>query len=349
MNRINDIVSTDKSAEKRAEEQWKSIAKPLNSLGLLEKAIVKIAGITGSENICLDKRCAVVMCADNGVVAEGVTQTDSSVTKIVAESIANGNSNINLMAQTFNTDVFAVDVGMNTDSKNSKIIRKKTAYGTNNIVSGMAMSVEQAKDTISAGIDMVKLCAEKGYKIIVTGEMGIGNTTTSSAIASILLDENVKNVTGRGAGLDSAGLKRKIAVIEKAISVNNPDKNNAVDIISKLGGFDIAGMTGLFLGGAVYHIPIVIDGFISAVSASLACMINPLAKEYMLASHVSKEPAGIKILDFIGLKPLITAEMCLGEGTGGILLIPLLDGALSVYKSAHKFDNLPMEKYEELI
>ncbi|MDE6762361.1 MAG: nicotinate-nucleotide--dimethylbenzimidazole phosphoribosyltransferase, partial [Oscillospiraceae bacterium] len=155
-------------------------------------------------------------------------------------------------------------------------------------------------------------------------------------------------VTGRGAGLDNSGLERKINVIERAIALNSPCKNNAVDIILKLGGYDIAGMTGLFLGGAIYKIPIVIDGFILAVSAALAVKIDPLAKEYMLCSHVSKEPAGRKILDLLGLKPLITAELALGEVTGGILLLPLLDGALSVYNSAHSFDDLQIERYVEL-
>lgn len=349
MDRINEISPPNPAAKKLAYEQWNSIAKPLHSLGLLEEAIAEIAGITGDKKVCLNKRCAVILCADNGVVEEGVTQTDSGVTRIVAESIAAGNSNISHMAETFNADVIAVDVGMNTDSDNTKIIRRKTAYGTNNILNGAAMSQAQAISAIVAGIDMVKCCAEQGYKIIVTGEMGIGNTTTSSAIAAVLLDEPVKTVTGRGAGLDSEGLKRKIAIIEKAIEVSKPDKHSAIDILSKLGGFDIAGMTGLFLGGAVYHVPVVIDGFISAVSAALAVMLNPLAREYMLASHVSKEPAGIKMLDLIGLKPLITAELCLGEGTGGILLLPLLDGALSIYNSAHSFDSLSMEKYKELI
>ncbi|MDE6745016.1 MAG: nicotinate-nucleotide--dimethylbenzimidazole phosphoribosyltransferase, partial [Oscillospiraceae bacterium] len=164
----------------------------------------------------------------------------------------------------------------------------------------------------------------------------------------LLLSSCQRDVTGRCAGLDSAGLERKINVIERAIALNSPCKNNAVDIISKLGGYDIAGMTGLFLGGAIYKIPIVIDGFISAVSAALAVKIDPLAKEYMLCSHVSKEPAGRKILDLIGLKPLITAELALGEGTGGILLLPLLDGVLSVYNSAHSFDDLQIERYVEL-
>ncbi|MFA5658952.1 MAG: nicotinate-nucleotide--dimethylbenzimidazole phosphoribosyltransferase [Oscillospiraceae bacterium] len=291
MDRVKLISPSDSKAKSMARLHWNSIAKPLHSLGLLEEAVMKIAGISGSENVRIDKRCAVIMCADNGVIAEGVTQTDSSVTMLVAESIAAGSANISRMAQAFNADVFPVDIGMNTDSDNSKIINLKPSCGTKNISKEAAMTSEQAKAAISAGIDMVKKCNENGYEIIVTGEMGIGNTTTSSTVAALLLGESAASVTGKGAGLDSNGLLRKIAAVEKAILVNRPNINDAVDIISKIGGYDIAGITGLFLGGAIYRVPVVIDGFISAVAAALAIKINPMSKEFMLCSHVSKEPA----------------------------------------------------------
>lgn len=348
MERINKITAPDKAAMDNARQRWNNIGKPLHSLGLLEEAVIKIAGIRGNVDVLLNKRRTVVFCADNGVVCENVTQSDSSVTAVVAEAIANGTSSINRMAQTFNADVLPVDIGIARKIANKKILCRKISFGTENIAKGAAMSREQAIKAIAVGIDIAEDCAENGYDIIVTGEMGIGNTTTSSAIAAVLLSACPQEVTGRGAGLDNAGLERKINVIERAIALNSPCKNNAVDIISKLGGYDIAGMTGLFLGGAIYKIPIAIDGFISAVSAALAVKIDPLAKEYMLCSHVSKEPAGRKILDLIGLKPLITAELALGEGTGGILLLPLLDGVLSVYNSAHSFDDLQIERYVEL-
>ena len=348
MERINKITAPDKAAMDNARQRWNNIGKPLHSLGLLEEAVIKIAGIRGNADVLLNKRRTVVFCADNGVVCENVTQSDSSVTAVVAEAIANGTSSINRMAQTFNADVLPVDIGIAREIANEKILCRKISFGTENIAKGAAMPQDQAIKAITAGIDIAESCAENGFDIIVTGEMGIGNTTTSSAIAAVLLNACPREVTGRGAGLDNTGLERKINVIERAIALNSPCKNNAVDIISKLGGYDIAGMTGLFLGGAIYKIPIVIDGFISAVSAALAVKIAPLSKEYMLCSHVSKEPAGQKILDLIGLKPLITAELALGEGTGGILLLPLLDGALSVYNSAHSFDDLQIERYVEL-
>lgn len=347
MKRIKDILPLDYEAVRRSKEHWNNVAKPLNSLGLLEKIVMQIAGITGNENVRIDKRCAVIMCADNGVVAEGVTQTGSEVTAIVADAIAEGTSNISRMADTFNTEVIAVDIGMNTDSRNKNVINKKIAYGTNNIMKEPAMTAEQAEKAISVGIDIVSELKAKGVQIIVTGEMGIGNTTTSSALASVILNVEAEKVTGKGAGLDKEGILHKIEVIKNAIKRSNPERNNPIEVLAELGGYDIAGMIGLFLGGAIYRVPVVIDGIISAVSAVIAYEICPAVRDFILCSHVSKEPAGKMLLDYLDLKPVINAELCLGEGTGGILLIPLLDGALSVYNSAHKFENLPMERYVE--
>lgn len=348
MERLQLIKPPDTAAMDRARQRWDSIAKPLGSLGLLEEAVVKIAGMTASEEISLGKRCVVAMCADNGVICEGVTQSDSDVTSIVAQTMAAGNSNINLMADVFGAEVFPIDIGIKEEICLPHLINQKIANGTQNIAVEAAMRTEQAERAISVGMDIVRDLCGQGYKIIVTGEMGIGNTTTASALASVLLELPPEFVTGRGAGLDSAGLERKIAVIKRAIAVNKPDRNAPVELLARLGGFDIAGMVGLFLGGAVYGVPIVIDGFISAVAAALAAEICTTSREYMLCSHVSKEPAGLKMLERLGMKPLITAELCLGEGTGGVLLLPLLDGALAVYHSSHRFENLPMERYVAL-
>lgn len=348
MKRIELIGSIDTEAERKSRERWNSIAKPLESLGLLEEAAVRIAGITGSADIVLDKRAVVVMCADNGVVSENITQTDSSVTSIVARSAAKGDSSINLMAGTVNADVIAVDIGINGDVGEENLICRKISYGTDNIAYGAAMTIDQAEQAVSVGIDIIGELKSKGYKIVVSGEMGIGNTTTSSAIASVLLGLPVEEVTGRGAGLDSFGLKRKIDVIKRAIDANNPSADRPLELLSKLGGYDIAGMTGLFIGGAVYRVPVVIDGFISAVSAALAVGICPAVRRYMLCSHVSAEPAGAMMLSYLRMKPLIAAGLHLGEGTGGILLLPMLDAAIAVYNGAHRFDELPMERYRKL-
>ncbi|MDE6710745.1 MAG: nicotinate-nucleotide--dimethylbenzimidazole phosphoribosyltransferase, partial [Oscillospiraceae bacterium] len=275
MDRINEIKRPDNEIFLAAKARWDSVAKPLGSLGLLEDHIQKIAAIQKNTDVDLSNRRVVVICADNGVTAEKVTQSDSSVTAVCAKAIAEGASNINKLAEVFGASVTAVDIGVEQDINSPQIINKKIAYGTKNIAIGAAMTKEQAEKSICVGIDIMRDLKKEGVNIVVTGEMGIGNTTTSAAIVSVLLDVPPRVVTGRGAGLDSAGLERKIAVIERAIAKNVPNANDPIELISKLGGFDIGGMTGLFLGGAIYGIPVVIDGVISAVSALLAKKINP--------------------------------------------------------------------------
>lgn len=342
------ISHTDKVAEYAAREKWNSVAKPLGSLGLLENAVEKIAAVQGTANVDINSRAVVVMCADNGVISEGVSQSDSSMTAICANAIANGMSNINVLSDAFGARVIAVDMGIKETSVNPRLVDKRIAGGTRNIADGAAMTPEQAEKAICAGMDIVGELKKENIKIIVTGEMGIGNTTVASALASILLSLPPRRVTGRGAGLDSAAFERKISVIERAVRVNNPDKSRPIELLSRLGGFDIAGIVGLFLGGAFYRVPVVIDGVISAVAAVIAGRINPISVEYMLPSHVSAEPAGKLLLESLALKPLITAGMRLGEGTGGVMLLPLLDGALSIYSSAHRFDDISIERYKNL-
>ena len=335
----------DEDAGKRAEERWNSIAKPLGSLGLLEDAIIKTAKIQHTENVRFGRRRAVVMCADNGVVCEGISQSDSSVTALCTDEIAAGRSNVNVIAETVNADVIAVDIGV---AGKTSALDRKTANGTRNIAAGAAMTQGEAERAVMTGIKLVREAKAEDINIIVTGEMGIGNTTTSAAAASVLLGVAPAAVTGRGAGLDDARLAHKTEVIERAIAVNRPDPENALDVLAKLGGFDIAGMAGLFIGGAECGIPVVIDGAISAAAALIAERLVSGCKDYMFASHVSAEPTGKMLLDALGLRPLITAEMRLGEGTGGLMLLPLLDCALSVYNNAHRFDDIKLERYRPL-
>lgn len=338
----------DKAAENAAKLRWNSIAKPLGGLGVLEDMISKIAGMRGTPDIALKHRTAVIMCADNGVVREGVSQSDSSVTAAVAKEIAQGRSSVNLLAKQFGTEVITVDIGMNTDADDERILNRKIAYGTDNIAVGAAMSRGQAEAAINVGKSLARELCENGADIIITGEMGIGNTTTSAAIASVILGIPPERAAGRGAGLDSAGLARKTEVIRRAISVNHPDPSDPIDILSKLGGYDIAGMTGLFLGGEECGVPVVIDGVISCVAACLAEMISPTCRDFMLPSHISNEPAARLLLEKLGLKAPITAGLHLGEGTGGVMLLPLLDGAIAVYNGAHRFDEMNLENYKEL-
>ncbi|MCH5205565.1 MAG: nicotinate-nucleotide--dimethylbenzimidazole phosphoribosyltransferase [Oscillospiraceae bacterium] len=348
MDRISRITPPSEQARAEAHERWNSIAKPLGSLGLLESQIEKIAAIQETPNVSLRMRGVVVMCADNGVVCEGVTQSDSKVTALCAKAIADGKSNVNVMARQFNAEVYPVDMGISREISHPRLWNKKIALGTRNIAEEPAMTREQAEQAICAGINTVRDLMEADYEILITGEMGIGNTTTAAALASVLLNKPPRELTGRGAGLDSAGLERKIAVIEKAIKLHRPSADKPIDLLCKLGGFDIAGMVGMFLGGAFYGVPIVIDGVVSAAAACIAYKICEISREYMLPSHVSSEPAGRLLLEEMGLKAPITAELRLGEGTGGVLLLPLLDSALAVYEKAHKFDDLGIERYTKL-
>lgn len=327
----------------QARKRWDSIAKPLHSLGRLEDLVVQIAGIQETADVRIDKRCALVFCGDHGVVREGVSQAGSEVTAMVARSIAEGTGNINLMADAAKADVFAVDMGMLT--KVPGTLDRRIGAGTDDIAEGPAMTREQAERALQAGTDLMKELKDQGYQIAVIGEMGIGNTTASSAVAAVLLGMPVREVTGRGAGLSDAGLDRKISMIEKAIALNRPDPEDPVDVLARLGGFEIAGMAGAFLGAYRYHLPAVTDGMIPSVAALAAVRMCPEAVSAILPGHVSKEPVDQKIMDELKMEPVIDARMALGEGTGGVLLLPMLDMALRVYHGPHTFEGLGMEPY----
>lgn len=342
------IKPLDENAMEEARAHWMTVGKPLFSLGSLEDAVIQIAGIKGTSDFELRKRGLIIMCADNGVVEEGVTQTGQEVTAIVADNFTRGETSVCIMAEEAKVDLFPVDVGMATDVPSVTKKEYKVMYGTHNFAKEAAMTREEAVEAIEVGIQMVKKCAEAGYEILATGEMGIGNTTTSSAVVSVLLDESVENVTGRGAGLSSEGLNRKIQAIQTAIEKNQPDREDILDVLSKVGGLDIAGMTGAFLGGAIYHIPVLIDGFISSAAALCAVRMVPETADYILASHCSGEPAGRMVLEELKLPYLIDAKMSLGEGSGAVAAIPLLEMGVNVYRKMSTFEEIKVEQYEEL-
>lgn len=348
MHRIQQIEKPDISYYLAAKERWDHIAKPLGSFGALEEMIQKIAAIQGTSEVDLSRRTAVVFCADHGITEEGVTQCGSEVTAICANAIAEGTSNINALAMVCHADVIAVDVGMKNNAGSHKIMVKKVSAGTRNFTKEPAMTEEEMTATITTGMDMVRDLKVAGTRIIVSGEMGIGNTTSASAISAVLFGQPPERVTGRGAGLSDAGLERKIAVISNGIKLHSPSPNRPLDLLRTLGGLEIAAMTGLFLGGAVYHIPVIIDGVISAAAAAISYKICPLSAEYMLPSHCSAESAAGGLLRLMQLKPVIDANLRLGEGTGGMLLLPLLDGALAIYRNSHTFDDEKMERYQKL-
>lgn len=342
------IRPLDQRAMAEAKRRWDSIAHPLGSLGLLERDIIQIAGMTGSADVDLSKRAVVVMCADNGVVAEGVTQTGQEVTAIVTENMSKGDTSVCRMAKVAGAEVIPVDIGVAQPVTEERIRQSCVRRGTANMTQGPAMTREEAAKALLTGVSLVEELKKEGYQIFATGEMGIGNTTTASAVVSVLLGKDPLEVTGRGAGLSTEGLQRKIQAIRTAIAVNQPNPADPLDVLHKVGGLDIAGLAGVFLGGAIYRVPVLVDGFISSAAALLAASFCPLAKDYMLGSHASNEPAGRMVLEALGLTPFLYAGMCLGEGTGAVAVMPLLDMALSVYREMATFDEIEVEAYQPL-
>ncbi len=352
LNTVKDIIAAirpdprEEEARQAAHRQWASIAKPLDSLGLLEKAVEDMAALTLSEKIDISSRALPLLCADNGVVAQGVTQTNYTVTAAVARNAGANRSSVCKMARVAGCRVIPVDMGMRDAGAIPGVLDRRIGNGTGDITQGSAISREQAEQAVLTGAALVRDLKEQGAGLLATGEMGIGNTTTSSAVASVLLNRSVREMTGRGAGLSDEGLRRKLWAIETAIAVNKPDPADPLDVLAKVGGFDIAGMCGIFLGGALYRVPVLMDGFISTVAALCALRLCPEAGKAVFASHVSAEPAGRLVLDAMGKKPLITAEMRLGEGTGAVAAIPLLDMALSLYSDGTTFDSTGIEAYQ---
>ncbi|MEG1901001.1 MAG: nicotinate-nucleotide--dimethylbenzimidazole phosphoribosyltransferase [Clostridium sp.] len=349
---LKEIKAADEESKNRAKYRWDHVAKPLHSLGILEEDIIQIAGITGCSDLSLDKKALVVMCADNGIVEEGVTQTGQEVTAAVTANMTRGDSCVCIMAEQADVDVFPVDIGVACDigpvGNRHPLINRNIRRGTRNFLKEPSMTRRETLEAILTGISLVEELKEKHYKIIATGEMGIGNTTTSSAVAAVLMNMEPERVTGKGAGLSHAGLERKLGVIKEGIHARKPDPQDGVDVLSKVGGLDIAGLTGIFLGGGIYHIPIVIDGFISATAAVAAMTICHISRDYMIAAHVSAEPAGEHLLCYLEKKPIIRAEMCLGEGTGAVASLPLLEMAVSVYNRMSTFVELEIEDYKPL-
>lgn len=353
---LNKIVPIDLQAIEQAKKRWNSIAKPIGSLGKLEEIVIQLAGISGdAKELSIDKKALLIFCGDHGVVAEGVTQTGSYVTRIVAENFAKNASCVNVMADVARVDVYPIDIGMIgkpypiKEMVLGEVIHRKIAQGTKNIVKEPAMTKSQCIEAILVGIKGVKELKDKGYHIIATGEMGIGNTTSTSAMASVLLNQSIERVTGRGAGLSEKGLEKKKEVITKILRRHEKEGRGAepLEILMDIGGYEIAGMVGAFLGGAMYRIPIVMDGVISGIAALTAVAMNQKVKDYIIVSHESKEPASPMIIEELGLEPIIYGDMRLGEGSGAITAIPLISMGVSVYQNMSTFDENEIESYKD--
>ena len=324
-------------------ERFDQVAKPVGSLGKLEETLARIAAAAGSPDIDISRKAVAVYCADNGVTKKGVANGGHEVTTAVAGILGQGRASVTVMAKSCGADVFCADIGMVDTVRGLRDC--KLMHGTDDITEGPAMSIETAEKAIMVGIDMVRELKDKGYRLVATGEAGIGNTTTSSAVCSVLLNKPVREVTGRGAGLDDEGLSRKITAIEQAIAVNSPDPSDPLDVLRKVGGLDIAAMTGLYIGGALVGVPVVMDGFISGAAALVAVRLCPDVKGYILPSHESGEPGARYLMDALGFSPVLQAEMRLGEGTGAVALFPVLDMALAVYRDAATFEDIRVDQY----
>lgn len=329
---MDKITPLDKATMETVQNRQNSLAKPLNSLGDLEKIITQIAGITGNPIPKIQNKAVVVMCADNGLAEEQLFAVPQEVTHCLVKGLLANCMGVNTLANTVGADVVVVDVGVKGEITHPNLIDKKIANGTKNFTKGAAMTYKQAINSIEIGIEIAKSMKAEGYDILATGEVGLGNTSTSSAIASIYTGLSVSEVVGYGAGIaEGKGISDKVAMIERAITVNNPDPLDPIDVLSKVGGFDIGAMAGLILGCAAEKMPIVLDGFISTAAAIIAAKICPACVDYMIASHCSKEPGAIKIAEQLNITPYLNLNMCLGEGSGAALMFGIIDGAYNVY------------------
>ncbi|MBO5208271.1 MAG: nicotinate-nucleotide--dimethylbenzimidazole phosphoribosyltransferase [Lachnospiraceae bacterium] len=327
-------------------KNFDNVAKPIDGLGRFEALTARIGAIQGTENIDISKKAVVIMCADNGIVREGISQSGQEVTLAVVRNMADRKSSVGKMAEYVGADTIPVDIGVNHKESIPGVLDRKISLGTRNFRKEPAMTEEEAIKAIFTGVEMVFECKEKGYKILATGEMGIGNTTTSSAVTAALLNCEVTEVTGRGAGLSDAKLVHKQRIIVEAIDKYELKEADALRILEAVGGFDIAGLAGVCIGGALYHVPIVLDGVISMVAALLAERIVSGTREYLIPSHKGKEPATERLAKELGIEPVIDGNMALGEGTGAVMMFSLLDIALSVYQDRTTFSDIKIEQYE---
>ncbi len=325
-------------SKKEAAERLDKLVKPIGSLGKLEDIAVKISGITGKQKNSFEKKVTIIMASDNGVAEEGVSAAPQAVTALMTINFLKGITGVCVLSKHAGADIRVVDIGVGSDLEYPGLINRKVRKGTSNMAKGFAMSKEEAISAIETGIEMVSQLVKEGYNLFGTGEMGIGNTSTASAVAMAFLGCSAEEAVGKGVGLTEEGYASKKSVIERAISINKPDPYDPIDVLSKVGGFDIAGMTGCFLGAAYCRVPIVIDGFISAAAALAAYRINPLVRDYIIPSHLSAEPGYSLVINEIGLEPLLDLNMRLGEGSGCPLAFNIIEAAEAIISDMATFE-----------
>ena len=330
-NIIAKIEGLDEAAMAAAKGRQDTLTKPPGSLGRLEELSIQLAGITGKEIPTIKDKVIITMAGDHGVVAEGVSAFPQEVTPQMVLNFLNGGAAINVLAKHVGARITVVDMGVAVDMKpHPMLVVKKIASGTANMTVGPAMTRKQAEQAILAGVEVVEAEIEKGLDIVGTGDMGIGNTTPSAAIAAALTGIEPAKIAGRGTGVDDEGMKRKIDAIERALEINEPDAKDGLDVLAKVGGFEIAGLVGVILGAAAHRKPVMVDGFISTAAAMVAVTIAPAVRPYLISAHRSQEYGHSQMVEWLGLKPLVDLDFRLGEGTGAAIGISFAEVACKI-------------------
>jgi len=333
------VDPVDETMMRRAQARLDRLTKPVGSLGRLEELARRLAGILRTERPSVARKAIITMAADHGVAQEGVSAYPQAVTPQMVLNFLRGGAAINVLARHVDARLIVVDMGVAAPlDPHPQLIVRKIGYGTGNMAAGPAMTREQAIEAIQSGCEVVEDEMRRGADLIGTGDMGIGNTTASSAIVAVMSGEPAERVTGRGTGVDDSGYARKVRVIERALEVNHPDRRDPLDVLAKVGGFEIAGLVGVILGAARAHRAVVIDGFISGAAALVAAGLEPNAAGYLIASHRSQEIGHRIMLERLGLTPLLDLEMRLGEGTGAALAMPIIEAACKVLNEMATFE-----------
>lgn len=334
------IPDFDQHSADEARQRQITLTKPLGSLGRLESLSIQLAGIYGQSPPRLERKAVIVMAGDHGVTEEGVSAYPSSVTRQMVLNFSRGGAAINVLARQAQARVIVVDIGVAADlSGVAGLVQRKISHGTQNMCKGPAMSREQAEQAVQAGIEIMEVEIARGLDLIAVGEMGIGNTTPASAITAVLTHQTVRQVTGTGTGLDAKGLEHKIDIIERAIALNHPNSEEVLDVLEKVGGFEIGGLAGVILAAAAQRIPVVLDGFISSAAALIAYKLVSGIKPFLIASHLSVERGHRLILEHIGLQPLLDLDLRLGEGTGAVLAFHLIEAAARILNEMATFSD----------
>ncbi len=341
------IGELDQEVLQAAQQRLDSLTKPLGALGVLEDLAKQLAGIYGNTRPQIKEKAIVVMAGDHGVVEEGVSAFPKEVTCQMIANFLNGGAGINVLSRHQGAKVFVVDVGVNAELNLPGVINMKVKSGTANMVKGPAMSREEAIKAIEVGITIANDLVKQGANLLATGEMGIGNTTPSSAILAVFGNYQPEDVTGRGTGINDESLSKKIKAIKQALELNQPDSSDPLDVLAKVGGLEIAGLAGLILGAAANRVPIMIDGFISSAAALVASRIKPESLNFMIASHASMEPGHRMMMELLGLKPVLYLDMRLGEGTGAVLGMGIVEAACKIINEMATFAEAGVQGHED--